>query len=127
MRKINFIVIISFLTIFLGCKSKEEKFLEKHQVLFYQTKDFESFVKEAKIKPEEAWDLMVGYSKSNQINQPHLLFFIIDGNYTFTSYMHPKIPDAYTGGIWVNANTGDIKEVKNGIFLQAYNKYEWKD
>lgn len=119
---LRFLIIIPLL---FSCKSKEEKFLEKHQVFFCETEEFESFVKKAKIKPQQAWDLMSKYVETKKIDKPHLLFFSVDGNYVFTRYFHPKIPNAYTGGIWVNSNTGKIQEVEKGIFIEAFYQYKW--
>ncbi|MBI9059800.1 MAG: hypothetical protein JEZ01_18695 [Labilibaculum sp.] len=125
MKKILFMgIIISILT-FLGCKSKEEKFLENNKVLFCKTEEFESFIKKSRVTPEKAWDLMVEYTEKENVQQPHLFYFIIDGHYVFTNYVHLKIPDAYTGGIWVNSENGKVKEVKDGVFIKAYYKYDW--
>ena len=39
--------------------------------------------------------------------------------------MHPKIPEAHTGNIWINSKTGEAKKMTDGIFLRAYHQYEW--
>lgn len=41
--------------------------------------------------------------------------------------VHPKIPDASTKGIWVNADNGKAIQVEKGVFLRAYHKYQWND
>lgn len=119
-------IFISILS-FLGCKSKEERFLDSHQILFCKTDKFKKFLFEAKIKPEEAKEMMIDFAEKNNIRKPHLLYFVIDEHYVFTSYAHLKVPEASTKGIWVNANNGKIKEVKNGLFIRAYHKYEWRN
>ncbi len=118
-------LLASFLCLF-GCKSKEEKFLEKHEVLFCKTETFDTFVRKAKIKPKVALELMSNYSKENNVQHSHLFYFIIDGHYVFSSYIHLKIPEVYTGGIWVNSENGEIKLVKKGLYIRAYHEYNWK-
>jgi hypothetical protein len=126
MKKIIYMTILSTILSFFGCKTKEEKFLEKHQVLFCKTDAFESFIEKAEIKPDIAKNLMIDYTNKNNLPPSAYLYFIIDGYYAFTNYTHPKIPEAHTGNIWVNSKTGEIKHIEDGAFLRAYNSYEWK-
>jgi hypothetical protein len=126
MKKIIYMTILSTILSFFGCKTKEEKYLEKHQVLFCKTDTFEAFVEKAEIKPDIAKNLMIDYTNKNNLPPSAYLYFIIDGYYAFTNYIHPKIPEAYTGNIWVNSKTGEIKLIEKGVFLKAYNSYEWK-
>lgn len=44
MKKIIFMLIFSSILSLLGCKSKEEKFLENHKVILYDTKEAELFI-----------------------------------------------------------------------------------
>ncbi len=118
------VILISIVN-FLGCKSEEEKFLDNHEIVFCETDEFKNFIAEATIKPERAKEIMIDFARKNNVRPPHLLYFIIDEYYVFTSYVHLKIPEASTTGIWVHANTGKIKEVKNGLFLKAYCKHQW--
>ena len=53
-------------------------------------------------------------------------YFIIQEQYVFTNYIQPKVPEVGVIGIWVNANTGEAKEVNKGLPLMAYDEYEWK-
>ena len=118
------VLIISLLTL-LGCKTKEEIFLDKHEVIFCNTEEFDNFIKQAPIKPEEAKNLMLEYVTNNNLPPETSLYFIIDNNYTFTNYVHSKIPEAYSGKIWINANTGEVKVMNEGVFIRAYHSYKW--
>ncbi|MDR7211471.1 hypothetical protein [Flavobacterium piscis] len=53
------------------------------------------------------------------------LYSIIDNYYTFTNYVHPNIPEAYSGKIWINASTGEVKIRNEGLYLKAYHSYKW--
>lgn len=124
--KLRYWVIILSLISILSCKSEEAAFLEHNKVLFCKTTEFEKFVDSAIIKPEKAKKLMIDYAKQNNLPVSIHLYFIVNEFYVFTNYVHPKIPETSTKGIWVHANTGEVKENKNGIFLKAYNKFKWK-
>lgn len=110
---------------FMGCKTKEEKFLIEHKVIFCKTIEFDEFVENAKIKPIEARKLMIDFAKKDNQEIQSKMYFIVDGYYSFTNYVHPKIPEVYTGNIWVNNKTGETKKMNHGIFIRAYNEYEW--
>jgi len=106
----------------------EKEFIENHQVLFCKTDEFQKFVDEANVKPEEAKKIMHNFAEKNGYKiKPHLFYFIIEGHYVFTSYFQPKIPEVGITGIWVNANTGKAKEVKEGRPIMAYDEYEWSN
>ncbi|MBL4745360.1 MAG: hypothetical protein JKY08_03240 [Flavobacteriaceae bacterium] len=125
MKTIIYLGILASILCVFGCKSNEEKFLEKHHVLFCKTKSFDVFIEKTKVKPEAAWDLMRNYSKDNNIMQPHLFYFIIDGYYVFTSYIHPKVPEVNTSGVWVNSKNGEVIQVRKGVYLRAYQGFNW--
>ena len=124
--KPNILILLSFLFCFFSCKTKQEKFMANHHVLKAKTKEFEKFILASKIKPDEARELMNTYIIDNNLgsNVGGSIYFILDGHYTFTSNTVPKIPSSFTGGIWVNANNGDVKHVKEGVHLRAFYKYE---
>lgn len=63
--KKSFVLILTTLLTLLGCKTKEEKYLQKHQVIFCKTSEFEQFVKNAKVKPTQARDLMIEFANKN--------------------------------------------------------------
>lgn len=110
---------------FFGCQSAQERFLDEHVVLYAKTGAFDDFISKAKIKPKEARKLMSNYIKDNELKGlGGEMFFIIDGYYAYTVDIHPKLPGANIRGIWVNANTGEIKEIKDRLFLRAFSKYE---
>lgn len=123
MKNLINVVLIFTLLFFLGCKSKEQKFLDNHKVILYHTKEATDFINTAKIKPEEAKIIQVNFAIKNNKKSGLYNFFIIDGNYIFTSYFHPKIPEASTNGIWVDATTGNTRSVNTGIWLKAYKPY----
>ncbi len=74
MKKIIYMGLLTSILTFLGCKSEEEKILESHQILFYKTNEFENFINEAKIKPEEAKKIMIDFAKNNDFRKPHLFY-----------------------------------------------------
>ena len=123
-KKILIGTLTSIFTLF-GCQTAQEKFLKKHDVFYAKTKEFNEFITKAKIKPQDARKLMGKYiNKNNLKGLGGEMFFIIDGHYSYTIDIQLKFPAANTRGIWVNAENGQVKEVKDGIFLKAFNKYE---
>lgn len=109
---------------FLGCKTKEEKFIEKHEVMLYNSVQYNNFIKNVKISINDALKIANNYSKNNNIENMDKMFFVIDKYYVFTCYFHAKIPDASTKGIWVDVNTGEVEYHNSGIFLRAYEYYK---
>ncbi|MFP3598802.1 hypothetical protein [Chryseobacterium sp. SIMBA_029] len=107
----------------IGCKGKKQEFLDNHKVILYHTKEAENFINTAKIKPKEAKIIQANFAIKNNEKPEMYNFFIIDGNYIFTSYFQPKIPEASTNGIWVNATTGSARRVNPEISLKAYKPY----
>ncbi|MGX5687144.1 hypothetical protein ACWKWW_21555 [Chryseobacterium cucumeris] len=123
MKELIYIVSICSLFSLLGCKSKEQKFLDNHKVILYETKEAEDFINTANIKPDEAKQIQAAFAIKNNKKPESYSFFIIDNNYVFTSYFHPKVPEASTSGIWVDSKTGIAKYIETGIWLRAYKPY----
>jgi len=116
--------LISIFT-FLGCQTAQEKFLKKHNVLYAKTNEFDEFITKAKIKPNDARRLVANYIHENNLKGlGGELFFIIDGHYTYTIDIQPKLPAANTRGIWMNAENGNVKHVKEGILLKVFKAYD---
>ena len=111
----------------LGCKSKEEKFLENHKVILYETKEAELFINNSVIKPMEASKIQEEFALKNNKAPEMYTFFIVDNYYVFTSYFQPKIPNASIKGIWVDATTGKAKYVLEDIRIRAYKPYTEKE
>lgn len=124
MNKIIYIMILSSILTFFGCKSKEKKFLEEHQVFFYNTNEYKEFEVGSKVKVKEALMIAYKFALEKNIHPMSQMFFVVDNQYVFTSYFHPKIPDASTHGIWVNATSGQAKYIKEEIWLKAYYSYK---
>ena len=121
--KINKCIIAFLLFTLLGCKSNEEKFIENHKVIVYNTSEYLEFEKNAKFKIDEAWKLQKEFSKNNNEIPENWLFFIIDGNYVFSSNIQPQIPQVSVNGLWVNSKSGEVKKVQLGDFLRYYDSY----
>jgi uncharacterized lipoprotein NlpE involved in copper resistance len=111
--------IVLFCLVFLGCKTQEDTFFKEHSVIFYATDVFDEFETKAKIKVDEAYQLQINFSKKNNVQSMAYMFFVIDDYYVFTSYFHPKIPEASIRGIWIHSQTGETKYVEKGIFLKG--------
>lgn len=120
--KIKIMILSSILT-FLGCKNKEEKFLETHTVIFYNSPQYKEFEKTSKVKIKEANKIQANFAIKNDKEPEMYSFFVVDNQYVFTSYFHPKIPDASTRGIWVDATTGEAKYIEEQVWLKAYDAY----
>ncbi|MCP1299506.1 hypothetical protein NK356_10030 [Chryseobacterium sp. S0630] len=123
MKELIYIVSICSLFSLLGCKSKEQKFLDNHKVILYETKEAGDFINTANIKPDEAKQIQAAFAIKNNKKPESYNLFIIDNNYVFTSYFHPKVPEASTSGIWIDAKTGNAKYMETGIWLRAYKPY----
>lgn len=121
--------IISVIYIFLNliiqniCNNPKNKIMENN-IIYYNSNEFKLFENQAKTKLSDAWEIQKKYAKERNEQPKNWLFFVIDKNYVFTSIFQPKIPQASAGGIWVNSETGDVKEVKsdqNLRYKDAYN------
>ncbi|AZA59277.1 hypothetical protein EG349_11960 [Chryseobacterium shandongense] len=123
MKKKIITTVFSSILLMMGCKNKEQKFLEKHKVILYNTKEADNFINNSVVKPIEAKKLQADFAIKNNKDPEMYSFFIIDNNYVFTSYFQPKIPNASVRGIWVNATTGKSKYVKEDVRLTAYLPY----
>ena len=95
MKKIIFIVTFSSIFSLLGCKSEEEKFLENHKVILYDTKEAELFINNSVIKPMEASKIQREFALKNNRHPEMHTFFIVDNYYVFTSYFLPKIETTF--------------------------------
>lgn len=124
MKKIiKYMCVLTSFFAFIGC-SKEEKFLQKNKVIYYGTNEFIEFEKNATIPLNKAWNIQKKYALDRNVNPENwLFFFVINDFYVFTSILQPKIPNASTGGIWVNSKTGEIKEIKSDINLKYKDAY----
>lgn len=117
-------VFISTIFSLIGCKNKEEKFIEKNKILYYGTKEFEEFQKNVPIKLHKAWSIQKEYAKESNQTPEGWLFFIIGDNYVFNSAINPKEAKVFLGGVWVNSKTGEVKYSSSKISLKykkAYN------
>ena len=113
-KELIYITSICSLLPFLGCKSKEQNFLDNHKIIHYSTKDVGDCIKNAEIKPEEAKQIQADFTIRNNKQSESYHFFILDNNYVFTSYFHPKVPESATNGIWVDSKTGIAKYMETG-------------
>ena len=120
-------LIFSWVLSLLGFKSEEEKFLENHKVILYDTKEAELFINNSVIKPMEASKIQREFTLKNNRHPEMHTFFIVDNYYVFTSYFLPKIPNASIKGIWVDATTGKAKYVLEDIRIRAYKPYTEKE
>jgi len=107
---------MSILSLF-GC-NPEKKFKEEHEIIYYNTNEFRVFETKANIRMMEAHRIMKEFADKNKMSYKPDLFFVIDDYYAFTILTNPKIPKAFTGGIWINSKTGIAMYVKDGVFLE---------
>ncbi len=120
---------MSFLT-FIGCKTKEEKFLDKHNVILCYTFDKKEiiqdkaleFEKTSKIKFKGASDIYIKFledkkeikkSSNEKIIYPKL---IIDDNYVY-SFNNLKTLDIAVFGVWINSKNGKITHSETKLWL----------
>lgn len=124
MRKLTIIYIFLSLILQTNCNNPKNQNIQKNDVILYNSEEFKLFESNAKIKLEEAWKIQKKYAQDKNENPKNWLFFVIDGNYAFTSIFEPKIPEASIGGVWVNSKTGKVTEVKSDESIRyekAYN------
>ncbi|TWP27982.1 hypothetical protein ETU08_09705 [Apibacter muscae] len=117
MKKILFMSILTLLLSIMGC-NREKQYLKNHKVIYYGTSEFNIFENNVQINKKEAYKLGLAYAKKNDLVMGNNLFFVIDNYYAFTNHYIPKMPAASTKGIWINANTGEVKYIKEGIMLR---------
>lgn len=92
-------------------------------MIYYGTEAFENFEKQANISIVKAWGIQKEYAQSRDKNPENWLFFVINEDYVFNSVLNPKEGKAFLGGIWVNSNTGEVKEVDSDIRLRYQKAY----
>lgn len=116
--------IFSILILQISCNNPKNDYMKDNNVIMYNSNEFKEFESKAKIKLKEAWEIQKEYAQNESKTPKNWLFFVIDNNYVFTSIFQPKIPEASIGGIWVNSETGEVKEVTSNVNLrykEAYN------
>lgn len=119
------LIINIFFTLILqtSCNNPKNQYMEKNNVILYNSEEFKLFESKAEVKLKEAWDIQKKYAQNKNDNPKNWLFFVINGNYVFTSIFHPKIPEASIGGFWVNSETGEVREVKSDEIIRYENAY----
>ena len=116
--------IIAGLFAFFGCKTDEEKFIEKNKIIYFGTNEFTKFEANAVIKIDSVWKIQKKYAEEKNKSPENWLFFIIDDNYVFNSSITPKESKTFIRGIWINSKTGEAKYNNSEIRLRykkAYN------
>lgn len=96
------------------------------EIIFYGTEEFKKFESNNVISIEKAWLLQIQYYKDKNQNLKFPLYFVVDGNYVFSPYSNPKIPEASLTGVWVNATTGEVKYVENSQKIKPKSQFGWK-
>lgn len=120
MRKIVVICIV----IIISCNNIKTP--ESMNVICFDTEEFIDFERNAKINKEEAWLLQIEYCQQNNLEWGSPLYFVLDGNYIFSEYVIPKMNRAGLNGIWVNANTGEVKKVEKKTEVIQSKGYHWR-
>ena len=95
-------------------------------IICFDTDKFVDFEMNAKINKEEAWDLQIEFCQQNNLEWGSPLYFVLDGNYIFSKYVHSKMNRAGLNGIWVNANTGKVIKVEQRTEVIQSNGYHWR-
>ncbi|MRM83999.1 hypothetical protein [Riemerella anatipestifer] len=111
------LIIILFGNIFSSCKTPE--------IYIYMTPEFKEKEKRLRFSLEEASNICRDYINKNNIkteNGYYSLDIIYDENYIFRTYYEPhnfKSGNYNLSGIWINGNTGKIKEVKGNKYIKV--------
>lgn len=123
------------LVIFTSCDSKSDLKNEPIQIIAYGTDEFKDFMdSNPKIDLEKSWDLQLEYYKNNPRSLDYksyiasvTLFFIVDDNYVYTlNHMMKKVVKGkLLEGVWVNANTGEVKYREETKIIEAVNYAGW--
>lgn len=137
-------MILSSILTFLGCKNKEKKFLEEHEVLLCSslkifpknklTDEVIKFEKSHNITFNQASNIYLKFSgrklKKSNLNESDIILpsLIIDKYYVY-SFKNIKMLKIATFGIWIDADTGEIINNNNDKIwlleddiLKAYKK-----
>ncbi len=120
-------MILSAILTFLGCKSEENKFLEKHKVIlctdsrYYPKEELTNeaieFERIKSINFKKASDIYVKYEKKNSIDSNIIFPSLIIDEYYVYSFKNIKMSKVATFGVWINANTGAMIHRKDNIWL----------
>ncbi|MBE8726764.1 hypothetical protein [Flavobacterium hungaricum] len=113
MKNINLknIIIMAFLTSIFSCKEKENK------VYIYQTEEFAVKERSMKFDLRDCSKILENFATKNTIksNSIFTLDIIYEDNYIFKKNLEPyslKTGKYNISGIWINGNTGELKEIK---------------
>jgi hypothetical protein len=97
------------------------------KVIAYGTPEFNTFIKNVKISPQEAWDIQLEYYKNNKMKTIGVpLFFIINDKYLFTPYYNPKIPEVTIKGVAVDSKTGFAEYINKKIKIKPKSQFGWR-
>ncbi|KIC03692.1 hypothetical protein OA88_02775 [Flavobacterium sp. JRM] len=132
MNKIINIMVLSSILTFFGCKSKEEKFLQEHKVILCcnsryfpenrLTKEAIEFEKKQNISFDKASSIYLNFTdkkkvKDDSIKSKTILPSLIIDKYYVYSFKNIKMLKVAVFGIWVNADTGEVINGKDKIWL----------
>jgi hypothetical protein len=100
LETLKFFIAVFIVILTISCSREGDKM----KVIAYGTPEFNMFVKNVKISPQEAWDIQLEYYKNNKMKTIGVpLFFIINDKYLFTPYYNPKIPEVTIKGVAVDS------------------------
>ncbi len=117
-RKIKNILLITILSLMVNCKSENDINIDTDNLYPYGTKKFKQWENSKKIKLKEAFQIHYKYSlehlkdskKSGFKGYP--LSYSYGNFYVFSTVTNVhKLGEFNLTGIWVNADTGEAKEI----------------
>jgi len=110
--------ISSIFFVSLGAAMSNNSINENPNIIEYGTKQFEDFVKTAKISPQEAYNIvMSAIEKIPDGTYATLLYICVNNEYHFTSLAN-KVNYIKLSGFYVNATTGKYR------FIQKNERYK---
>ncbi|MHC5352817.1 hypothetical protein ACYSNX_01260 [Myroides sp. LJL115] len=123
MKKIIGLSILCCIISIVSCQTPQSKFLQENDIIYYGTKEFEEFEKNAPIKLHHAWEIQKKFALERNELPENWLFFVINNYYVFNSSIEPKQREVFLKGIWVNAENAEILESDSLLLLEYKNGY----
>ncbi|MHC5311073.1 hypothetical protein ACYSNM_13610 [Myroides sp. LJL116] len=123
MKKIIGLSILCCILSIVSCETTQSKFLQENDIIYYGTKEFEAFEKNAPIKLHHAWKIQKQFALERNELPENWLFFVINNYYVFNSSIEPKQREVFLKGIWVNAENAEVLESDSLLLLEYKNGY----
>jgi len=121
-------MILATIFSFFSCENSEQNFINQNKIILCSdskyfpnnelTKEAINFEKGKKISFDEASKIYLDQNKKAINDSTEIFPSLIINNYYVYSFKNIKTLKIATFGIWIDADTGEVKNIKKGFWLE---------